>query len=206
MTEKNKLTALMPSDWDSSLRRIIDDMRGRPLAVHGLLANHPDLLNAWWDLRNHTVSGGELSQRQAELVILRVAWHMKNWYEWGSHVERGLAAGLKSVEIERAKAGPDAAEWNAADRLLLVAVDELLEQNCLGPAVLAELRACYSDRQLLDLIVIFGIYTILGCVLNTWPVELDSHVTEKLPPGVSRANFEKDFAGPEKKSAPPGAT
>jgi alkylhydroperoxidase family enzyme len=195
MSDKDRLTALPTTDWDDSLRRVIDDMGGRPLAVHGLLANHPDLLNAWWDLRNYTVSGGALSQRQTEIVILRVAWHMQNWYEWGSHVERGLEAGLTIDEIERIRTGPQGAGWSDAERLLFAAVDELFEQKRLGEASMKKLGAHYSDRQLLDLIVIVGTYTILGCVLNTWPVDLDAHVQAKLPPGISRAGFEEEFSG-----------
>ena len=77
-------------EWDDSLERVLDDMDGQPLNVHGLMANHPDLLNAWWDYRNYSVRGGALDQRDCELVILRVAVHMRNWYEWAAHVDRAL--------------------------------------------------------------------------------------------------------------------
>ena len=79
-------------EWDASLQWVIDDMQGRPLQLHCLLANHPDLLNAWWNYRMHSVRGGDLAQRDCELVILRVAVHMEAWYEWAAHVVRGAAA------------------------------------------------------------------------------------------------------------------
>jgi alkylhydroperoxidase family enzyme len=195
MSNDTGLKSLPPGDWDPALAPIVNDMGGQPLAVHGLMANHPELRRAWWNLRNYTVAGGELSQRQAELVILRVAWHMQNWYEWGSHVQRGLAAGLKQDEIERVKAGPEAAGWQESEQLLLTAVDELMAEKRLGPVSLAALREHYSERQLLDIIVTQGTYVILGCMLNTWDVPLDDHIAARLPAEINHQSFEKEWSG-----------
>ena len=170
MSNDTTMSPVPPDDWDTSLRRVLEDMGGQPLAVHGLMANHPELLSAWWKLRNYTVTGGDLTQRQAELVILRVAWHMRNWYEWGSHVQRALSAGLTESEIECVKRGADAGGWTRPEQLLLAAVDELLAERRLRPELLRELREYYTDRQLLDVIVTNGSYVILGCMLNTWPL------------------------------------
>ena len=194
MSNHAKMTPLPTKDWAPELQAIVEDMGGRPLAVHGLMANHPELLKAWWALRNHTVAGGDLTQRQAELVILRVAWHMQNWYEWGSHVERALAAGLTRDAIERVNHGPVASGWEPPERLLLAAVDELMVDRKLSRASLEALGQYFNERQLLDVIVTQGTYMILGCMLNTWDVELDEHIAAALPPAVSRENFEKEFS------------
>ena len=206
MSKQTTLSPLPPADWETSLKRVLEDMGGQPLAVHGLMANHPDLLSAWWNLRNYTVTGGDLTQRQAELVILRVAWHMGNWYEWGSHVQRALSAGLTESEIESVKQGPEGGDWALPEKLLLAAVDELLADRRLRPEILRELREHFTDRQLLDVIVTHGSYVILGCMLNTWPIDLDAHIASTLPEDCSRQSFEREISDPGKKSAPPGAT
>ena len=105
MTEKDSLEALPTDGWDASLARVIDDMSGQPLNVHGLMANNPALLKAWWDFRMYIVSAGSLGERNAELVILRTAVHSGAQYEWLAHVDRGHAAGLSLVEIERVMGG-----------------------------------------------------------------------------------------------------
>jgi len=192
MTDTTELKPLPPGSWDLSLASIIDDMGGRPLAVHGLMANHPALLKSWWNIRNYTVAGGDLGLRNVELVILRVALHMKNWYEWGSHVQRGLAAGLTETDIERIKSGPGDPGWPQSDSLLLLAVDELVENRAISAKTIAALKAHFSEQQILDLIVTHGAYVILGCMLNTWDVELDEHVAADLPEGANRQNFEED--------------
>lgn len=195
MTDETKLKPLPPGDWDPSLASIIDDMGGRPLAVHGLMANHPAMLEAWWKLRNYTVAGGDLGLRNVELVILRVALHMKNWYEWGSHVQRGLAAGLSETDIERIKSGPGEPGWPQSDSLLLLAVDELVANRAISEATIAALKAHYTEQQILDIIVTHGAYVTLGCMLNTWDVKLDEHVAAELPEGTRRQTFEADVTG-----------
>ena len=184
----------LPSmQWDDALRHVLDDMNGRPLNVHGLMANHPELLNAWWDYRNYSVAGGALQQRDCELVILRVAVHMKNWYEWASHVDRGLAAGLSLDDIERVSQGPRAPGWEERDALLLQAVDELIEERIISAATRQRLAAHFSQNQLMDVIAIHGMYITLGCMINTWDLELDEHIRARLPTTVTRQHFEEDL-------------
>ena len=176
--------------WDESLRRVVDDMNGRPLNVHSLMANHPGLLDAWWNFRNYSVSGGDLAQRDCELVILRVAVHMRCWYEWASHVDRGLAAGLQEDEIDRVLDGPAAPGWSLREVQLLQAVDDLVEYRAIRSSTLEHLSAHFSSQQILDLVSLQGAYITLGCMINTWNPPLDEHIAARLPEGTTRAAFE----------------
>ena len=190
MTSDLDVKPLAIADWDNSLASIIDDMGGKPINVHSLMAHNPALLKAWWDFRNYSVNGGALGKRRGELVILRVAIHMKSWYEWGSHVERSLACGLTLSEIERVRLGAGAAEWDAADAVLLHCVDELVETHGLKHGSHAALREHFCVSQIMDIVAIHGMYVILGCMINTWGLELDAHVKDKLPEGVTKEAFE----------------
>lgn len=190
------LLKLRPVDidvWDSSLSDVVNDMQGRPLEIHSLLANNASLLRAWWPLRKHVVDGGELGARGAELVILRTAVHARCWYEWASHVVRGLQAGLSLTEIQRV-ASAASGEWSDADRALLIAVDEIADSGVIGSSTLEKLGAHFDHRQVLDLIAVVSTYQMLGCVLNTWEIELDEHVEAALPASVTRQSFEAGLA------------
>ena len=191
MTDQRITGPLDTENWDESLAQVIDDMAGRPINVHKLMAHHPALLKARWDLRNYTIAGGDLGQRHTEILILRVALQMKNWYEWASHVHRGLAAGLTMEEIERVKVGPDDPGWQPDERLLIQAVDELVHDRAVTDATLEALREHFTDRQILDAIVTQGAYVTLGCLLNTWETPLDEHVEESSPDPVTRETFER---------------
>ena len=180
---------LHPKDWHPSLRHIVDAMNGRPLELHCLLANHPALFNAWWNYRMHGVGGGDLRQRDTELVILRVAVHMRAWYEWAAHVDRGLAAGLSLAEIERVPDGPLAEGWSTSEAALLLAVDELVHQHEISADTREALSGFLSDRQLLDIVSLQGMYVTIACLLRTWPVEVEDFVLQRLPPEVTEAAF-----------------
>lgn len=193
MNNTDGLEPLSTKEWDSSLQPVIADMNGNPINVHKLMAHNPALLNAWWNFRNYSVTGGALGKRLGELVILRVAIHMRAWYEWGSHVERGLACGLTLEEIEQVKDTPSPDDWPEREYLLLCAVDELVTAHAISPSLLAKLNALYSNQQILDLIAIQGMYVILGCMINTWGLELDERVQEKLPEKITRTAFELEF-------------
>lgn len=179
------------SKWDKSLEHVIDDMKGHPLNVHSLMANHPELLDAWWDFRNYAVRGGSLRQRDCELIILRVAVHMRSWYEWASHVDRGLAAGLSIEEIERVRQGPDSADWDERDAVLLQSIDELLAERAISSETLTKLSGHFSNNQIMDVVAIHGMYITLGCMINTWGLALDGPVLDRLPADVTRDSFEQ---------------
>ena len=183
-------------EWDESLRRVANDMDGRPLNVHALMANNPELLDAWWNFRNYAVRGGHLAQRDCELVILRVAVRMHSWYEWAAHVDRGLAAGLTAEEIERIRQGPPATEWEERDAMLLASVDDLFNERAINPNTLSILGEYFSPPQILDVIAIQGMYVTLGGIINTWAVDLDDDIASRLPDDVTRDAFESD-AGDE---------
>ena len=178
----------LPSqDWDSSLRHVIDDMHGHPINIHCLMANHPALLNAWWNLREYLVRGGDLEQRHCEIVILRVAVHMQSWYEWASHVVRGLDSGLSLDEIEDIRSG--SGTWSDSDAALIAAVDELASSNVIREDTLARLADHFTEQQVMDIIVLHGMYLTLGCMINTWGVDLDEKVRDRLPEQSTESSF-----------------
>ncbi len=196
MQDDVQLAPLPTQDWDPSLAHIIADMKGNPINVHSLMANHPALLEAWWSFRNYSVNGGDLGRRKGELVILRTAVRLRAWYEWGAHVERALACGISPDEIERVKRGGDAPGWDEDESILLSAVDNLFDAKRLSPKTLNDLRRFYSSRQVMDMMAIHGMYVILGCMINTWGLELDERTQKKLPGTVTREAFEAEFPHP----------
>lgn len=175
------------SAWNPSLQHVIDDMHGRPLNIHALMANHPRLLDAWWSLRMYLVNGGDLTQRHCELVILRISVHMKSWYEWASHVVRGIDSGLTVDEIQRIRSG--VGDWDDADAALLQAVDDVIADNCISEVTRARFQQHFTNQQMLDVVMLHGMYQTLSCLINTWGVELDEHVQERLPEVFTKTAF-----------------
>jgi len=180
---------LPPDQWDPSLAHIIEAMNGQPIQIHCLLANHPALLNAWWSYRMHSVTGGDLQQRDTELVILRVAVRLQAWYEWAAHVDRGLASGLLLEEIYRVVEGPLADAWADKDAALLSAVDQLLDQHQISATTQIELTAFFSGKQVMDIVSLQGLYVTIACMIGTWPIDIEQRVIDRLPAAVTEESF-----------------
>lgn len=187
--KEKKSTMVDPENWDVSLDYILKQMNGSPLNVHKLLANHPKLLNAWWNFRNYSVEGGELGRRKGELVILRVASYLKSWYEWSSHVDRSLRCGLTLYEIEKVNKGLNKSDWSEEEYLLLSAVDQLIERKSLTTDLYNKIKVYLSDQQIMDIVAIHGMYIILGCMINIWGLELEKDIAERLPDSVRQETF-----------------
>jgi len=189
MYDNNDNHLIKSENWDQSLDFIIEEMNGSPLNVHKLLAKHPKLLKAWWNFRNYSVEGGDLGRRHGELVILRVAFYLKSWYEWASHVDRSLKVGISIEEIQNVNKILDPNDWSEKEFSLLNAVDQLIENKCLSKSQYKQLSNFFSEQQIMDLIAIHGMYLILGCMINIWGLPLDDDIQERLPSSINKSSF-----------------
>jgi 4-carboxymuconolactone decarboxylase len=140
------------------------------LGIFRTLAHHPKLLKRWLVFGNHVLGKSTLGARDRELVILRVGWLCRAEYEWGQHVLIARTVGLGDEEIERVGRGPDAG-WDARDRALLRAVDELHADTFVGDDTWATLARHLDVPQLLDLVFTVGQYTLVSMALNTLGVQ-----------------------------------
>ena len=184
-----KSSLVETENWDPSLDFIIKQMNGAPLNVHKLLAKHPRLLAAWWNFRNYSVEGGDLGRRCGELVILRVASYLKSWYEWSSHVDRSLKCGLKLSEIKNVNKELDESDWSKKEFLLLSAVDQLIAKKRLDNNVYRDLRSYFTDKQIMDIVAIHGMYIILGCMINIWGLTLEDDIAQRLPESITETQL-----------------
>ena len=200
-TETPQSVSPLPVEqWSPSLDNVKRDMNGNPINVHKLMANNPELLQAWWNFRNYSVKGGSLGDRFGELVILRVGIRLAAWYEWGSHVDRSLRCGLTLEEIDRVLEREISDQWSEQEASLLTAVDELLENHCLSDSTRIGLSKSFSVPQILDIIAIHGMYVILGCMIKTWGLELDDAVNQRIREHTTPETFAKAarlFHGPD---------
>ena len=89
----------------------------------------------------------------------------------------------------RVKKGPAATEWDERDSVLLQVVDELLQNRGISAPTQDRASQHFTANQIMDVIAIHGLYVTLACLINTWELELDTHVRERLPDSVTRDIF-----------------
>ncbi len=146
---------------------------GRILNIFRTLAHAPKALTAFLGWGNYILSRrSALGPRDRELVILRTGWNCRSGYEWTQHKRIGLDSDLSVEEIERIKAGPDAAGWSDLDRAMLRATDELTTDHFVTDATWAAL-APLGDKGRMDLVMTVGQYTQVSMILNSFGVQVE---------------------------------
>ena len=150
-----------------------DPSRPKGLNVLGTLALHPELARAYHVFNGHILYATSLSERQRELVVLRVAAVRDAAYEWAQHAVLAGDVGLTEQDLARIAEGPGAPGWSPLERAMLRAVDELVADAAIGDETWAALSAELDTHQLLDLIFTVGAYDLLAMVFRSVGVELD---------------------------------
>jgi alkylhydroperoxidase family enzyme len=145
------------------------------LNVFKTIARDSEALKAFMSWGGYILSRrNALAPREREIVVLRTGFLCRAGYEWAQHVPIGMRAGLTSEEIEHIKRGASAPGWNALDRALLDASDELHRDQFIGDATWAALKTHLSDKQCMDVVFTAGQYTQVCMMLNSFGVQLDA--------------------------------
>jgi 4-carboxymuconolactone decarboxylase len=180
-TERPRIAPLAVESWDPALSKQM--LKDRPAAIGDAaapvfnifktLANHPQLAGKFGVWGNQVLFRSSLSPRDRELAILRVGWLARATYEWHHHVAIALDhAGMTDADVDLARSGPVAGS-DAADDVLLRAVDELVGDHFISNDTWAKLATRYDQTQLIDLVFTVGQYTMVSMALNSFGVQLE---------------------------------
>ncbi|WP_067811415.1 carboxymuconolactone decarboxylase family protein [Actinomadura kijaniata] len=169
MAAEPRIPPLPENQWDDVLKAVAATTG--PLHVFTTLGRHPELFAAWIGLGSQLLMKGTLGDRVRELAILRTAHHRSCGYEWTHHHRLGLAAGLTETEIAALRQDRDAHPWDAGDRAVLRAADELHATGTLGDAAWADLAGRFDERELIELVMLIGHYHMLAFALNALRVQ-----------------------------------
>jgi len=169
-----RIMPLNDAEWTDEQRELLT--RGNPqrvLNIFRTLARHIDFYRRWLPFGNHVLLKSTLPARDREILILRIGHLCKSGYEFHQHTAIGKRAGLTDEEIERIKIGPGASAWQAFDRALLQAVDELHRDAFIADATWTAVSERYDSKQLIDLVFTVGQYTMVSMALNTFGVQIE---------------------------------
>ncbi len=142
-----------------------------PLNIFKTVGNNERVLSRM--VRGGLLDRGSVSIAQRELVILRACANCKAEYEWGVHVA-GFAqkAGFSDEQVAATcQKALDDALWSGEQLALLQLVDELHEGAKLSDDTWALLRGFFSEEQLIELILLAGLYHAVSFIVNGLKVE-----------------------------------
>jgi alkylhydroperoxidase family enzyme len=176
-----RIPPLSPDEYTDKARAffsIVEGPGGRSggtkLNIVQTLAQHPDLAVPYFNFGRYIINSTTVPPRLREIVTLRAAWLYKSDYEWSQHAATARRIGIPTVEIDAVKVGVDAPVWSKHDRHVLRAMDQLYADASIDDETWAGMAEHLDQRQLLDLLFIFGSYAMLAMVLNAVRVEKEA--------------------------------
>lgn len=119
------------------------------------------------------IDEGHLTVRQREIAVARVTAKCHAEYEWGIHVALfGQAAGL-SQDDYRALFGAGAGDgrWTEAERLIITAVDTLIDTHTIDDDLWNLLRGWFSPECISELVILAGHYLTVSMLGNAWKLK-----------------------------------
>ena len=145
-----------------------------PLNVFRLLAHGDRALRNFLRLTGGLWNDAELSPRRRELAILHVARLTGAEYEWHQHVAVARLVGLSDDELGALDGGDvDPGPFDEDDRALLALVQVIVERGRADDELFGAARGALSDRELVELHLLVGIYAGLAALMIDLDLDLD---------------------------------
>ena len=147
-------------------------MRGAPpLLLFRTVARNPRVLQRMMD--GSLLDRGSVGLRSRELMILRTCARCGSEYEWGVHVALfGAKASLNQAELHATvHGGADDPCWSVEERLVIGLADQLHDTSRVDEALWSELSCRFAADQLVELIVLAGLYHAVSFATNAIRVQ-----------------------------------
>jgi len=172
-------------DIDEAKRRAAT--RGIPdtmaeLSVFRIALHQPGVAAGLSNMLHELLWKGVLDARLRELIIMRIGWRTGSVYEWTQHwrVARGLD--IPEADLAATRDWRGAANLSAADRAVLQATDDTLDQGMISNAAW---EACClhlaTEAERIELVVAIGNWTMFSQLLKSLRIPLEDGV-EAWPP------------------------
>jgi alkylhydroperoxidase family enzyme len=179
-------------DWPDAMHDALAAMRppvpryqpagreDRPQAGNTLdtFAHHPALTQSFLTFNGHILYATTLSERQREILVLRVAARRKSAYLWAQHLFLGRDGGLSDEEMARIAFGPDAPFFEPLEVALIRCVDELVDEGANSAETWQVLAAELDAQQLLDVVFTVGCYNTVAWFFRSFDLEVDPEIPD----------------------------
>ena len=163
-----------------------------PLNVFRAVAILPNSLRPFLELGGSILGGTELTPKQREFAILRVAHITAAAYERQQHEQLARALGIGDEEIDATASATPGSTLAPDDALICQAADEITRDVRLPDQTLGAIRGRWGDKGAAELILTVGYYNMVSRFLESArvPLETSEILAEKTPAQIVREGRE----------------
>lgn len=165
-------------DLDKDNARKISDALSETTEKNRILtlAHHPLLLKDWSHISAYVEDESGLSRVDADLIMLRAFWRYRVTYAFTHAAEKALARGLSRDLINAVTSDPSKAAFDEKQSLLVRSVDQLIDHIDIEDALWNQMRAHFSELDMMDIVFTCGNSYIKSIFLKTFRIQLEPDV------------------------------
>ncbi|MGE5523736.1 MAG: carboxymuconolactone decarboxylase family protein [Rhodospirillaceae bacterium] len=130
------------------------------------LLRSPDLASAIQKVGEYLRYRTPVERRLAEMATLMAARHWTQQYEWNSHYQHAMKAGLSPAVADAIAEGRRPTGMRADEETLYDMLTEALQNKSVCDATYARAIAQFGEQQVIDMLSITGYYAMLALILN----------------------------------------
>src|SRR6202140_5103868 len=140
------------------------DLTGPPWSV---ILRVPDLVVPSLQMRLHNLNNSALSPKLTEFAIMIAARNWTSYYEWYSHSQEAVTAGLSAAVIAALADGRRPEQMTEDEEILYDFCTELLHNQSVSDPTYARAVAKFGEPGVVEAASLVGYYTYLAMVMNT---------------------------------------
>jgi alkylhydroperoxidase family enzyme len=139
-----------------------------------LVFKSPNVGEAFADLNAAHLTGLALSPKLRELLILQTAWRTQSEYAWTTHQDIAKSVGVTDAQIASIQQGQlQSFAFNEKEKTLLHFAVCIGASSTLSNDDFAAFRQYFSDRELVEIVVVCGFYDTLAMLASVFALESD---------------------------------
>ena len=155
------------------------------LSIFRVLLRNPPVAKRVNDLILTLIFRGKLDARLRELVIMRLGWTTRSNYEWTQHWRVSLQLGIPEEDLVAVREWQTSDRFSEADRAVLQATDETVEQGFISPETWARCEAAVGGvEEQIELVAAIGNWRMVSSILRSLEIPLEDGVASWPPDGA----------------------
>ncbi len=146
-----------------------------PIKIFRTLVHNRDMADRMRVLASGLLNKGTLEPNHREIVLHRTCARCGCEYEWGVHaVFFAQQLGWSAAKVAATVHGnANDAVWSEDESILIRLADELHDTSTISDALWPELASRWSSEQIIELIMVTGMYHLISYICNGLHIELE---------------------------------
>jgi alkylhydroperoxidase family enzyme len=124
--------------------------------------------------------GRIVEPRFRELAILRAAIVGDSRFEYSQHLKVGRMVGISEDKLAAIKGWITSDQFDAAERAVMAAADEMVGRNLIEDATFANLKRHFSDAQIMEIVYVIALWRMHGMIVRALHLEYDDDTTARM--------------------------